>query len=281
MNKEILKSVGLVAAGVGCGYAIGFVVTKKRIEKKLEQAHNDALVAEVEQLARQFEQDLDLAKKIQKVGEYATPEDAAEALLNKPEVLTDEEAELFNEQNTEAIVSNGYAAPEDVQPVRTVSIWDIPVSELDGTAEEAETEVEANWPGNPHSEEDDEPGEFNTLDGIEIVRSPEKPYVISVEEYMTDDDEYEKVDLAYYDGDGQVTDERDTLVGDIDNLIGLENLSRFGLLSQDPTVVYVRNEKRKVDMEIHLDANSYAEVFFPKQVREERSARNRNRRDDD
>lgn len=83
------------------------------------------------------------------------------------------------------------------------------------------------------------------------------PYVISLEQY-NEENEFEKIDLYYYDED-------DTLAGDDDvilqkDVIGDGPLGSFGLHSEDPNIVYVRNERLGIDYQVILVNNSYEEM---------------------
>lgn len=80
-----------------------------------------------------------------------------------------------------------------------------------------------------------------------------KPYVITPEEF---DNKlgYEISSLTYY-ADGVLTDINDTVVEDIDDVVGLESLNHFG--EYDDDAVYVRNDRLRTDYEILLDSRKY------------------------
>lgn len=93
-------------------------------------------------------------------------------------------------------------------------------------------------------------------------RTEEAPYVLTKQEYMDGELEYEQITLTYFEGDKTLVDERDDVIepSDADELAGLNNLAKFGLQSEDPNVVYVRNHVREVDIEINRHEGTYAEV---------------------
>lgn len=264
MNKELLKSAAFVGAGLACGYGVGYFITKKRLEKKYQE---EAQV-EIDEVKAHYKAETDKIKKLQKAGEYETVADTAEALANKREVLTEEEVKAYNE----AITENGYA---EAATVNVLNIWQTPISSIDGdeTAEEPDVENEANWPGNPDDEEED--GDDEPADNYEIIRSASKPYIIGVEEYMTDDDDYEKLSLGFYEEDGVLTDDRDKPVSDIENTVGLLNLDHFGLLSGSKSSLYVRNERIHADIEINLESGSYTEIILGKKYQSEPVSRSK------
>lgn len=91
---------------------------------------------------------------------------------------------------------------------------------------------------------------------ITAVAEEDGPYVISPEEFGSRDD-YETVSLTYY-SDGVVADDMDYRVDDLDSIVGIESLTRFGEYEDDS--VFVRNDELKTDYEILLDTRRYADV---------------------
>lgn len=83
-----------------------------------------------------------------------------------------------------------------------------------------------------------------------------KPYVVTPEEFG-ELDEYETISLTYY-SDGILTDERDEPIDNIDELVGVESLDRFGEYEDDS--VFVRNDRLKCDFEILADNREYTEI---------------------
>lgn len=84
-----------------------------------------------------------------------------------------------------------------------------------------------------------------------------RPYIISPEEYG-DDEEYETLSFTYY-SDGVLTDENDEVITHPESLVGSDYESHFGEYEDDS--VFVRNEDRKVDVEILMDYRTYQEVL--------------------
>jgi hypothetical protein len=78
--------------------------------------------------------------------------------------------------------------------------------------------------------------------------------------------------------------QKDEVIDEQDELIGLANLSRFGHGSGDPNIVYVRNEEKKLDIEIvHSDRKYAVEVhgFADDEIRHSSMKRRSPRRSDD
>lgn len=89
-------------------------------------------------------------------------------------------------------------------------------------------------------------------------RSDEAPYVISKNEFAHDKPQYAKVDLEYYREDEVLIDGGLDPFTDIGDLVGADNLKRFGHGSGDRRMVYIRNEELETDFEIHMMMGSYA-----------------------
>lgn len=92
--------------------------------------------------------------------------------------------------------------------------------------------------------------------------NPDRPYVISVEEFMDDEPVYDKMTLTYYEADDILSDDNGKVVRSIDRVIGDQALINFGNRSDDNHVVYVRNEPLKTDYEVALEERAYTEVVL-------------------
>jgi hypothetical protein len=86
-------------------------------------------------------------------------------------------------------------------------------------------------------------------------------YIISIEEFSNERPEYDKISISYYETDDTLADETDEIVPDVETLIG-EALLCFGDQSDDPDVVYVRNECISIDYEIIRLHKSYQETVL-------------------
>lgn len=83
-----------------------------------------------------------------------------------------------------------------------------------------------------------------------------KPYVIPPEEYG-ENEQYEQISLTYY-ADGVLTDDKNEIIDDVDNIVGIDSLSHFGEYEDDS--VFVRNDRLKAEYEILLVEREYYEV---------------------
>lgn len=96
----------------------------------------------------------------------------------------------------------------------------------------------------------------NIQKGGEASMSGGDPYTIMPEEVGTMDG-YDLIDLTYY-ADGVLEDENYEIVVDVAETVGVESLNSFG--EYDDDVVFVRNDKRKIDYEIVRDPRNYSDV---------------------
>lgn len=92
------------------------------------------------------------------------------------------------------------------------------------------------------------------------VRTADAPYVIRFEEFLETKPGYTAEQLTYYEADGVLCKDDDELVDDVNGLVGDVNLTKFGLGSQDANVVYIRNEKWNCDFEVTRHKGSYDQV---------------------
>jgi hypothetical protein len=91
-------------------------------------------------------------------------------------------------------------------------------------------------------------------------RSQNTPYIIHFDEFTENEPEHDQVSYIYYEGDGALSDTRDTTVDNIDMIVGLKNLRRWGHGSHDPNIVHIRNERLHMDMEVLRDPGSFADT---------------------
>lgn len=97
----------------------------------------------------------------------------------------------------------------------------------------------------------------------EMRRTEEAPYIIAKEEYFEEEDQgglgHECVTLTYYEGDGVLTEEDETVVEDVDDTVGLDCLTLFGHRSGDKNILYVRNHYLEKDFQILKRQTKYSE----------------------
>lgn len=85
----------------------------------------------------------------------------------------------------------------------------------------------------------------------------EGPYVIHIDERH--ERNYTESTLTYYAGDDVLCDEKDKIIEDVDMVVGVENLDRFGHGSNDINIVYIRNDDLAIEVEVIKSERTYAE----------------------
>ena len=94
-------------------------------------------------------------------------------------------------------------------------------------------------------------------DEVDVI---DTPYTITPEEFGEFED-YEKISLTFY-ADQILADDIDELVEDIDDVIGINSLTRFGEYEDD--ALFVRNDRLKADYEVLMDKRNYSDVIRKK-----------------
>lgn len=257
-NTKALVAVG-ATAGVAL-FSAGSVAGYFYAKRKIVAAFDEMLQEEVQKTREYYK---GRYKRLNKVEEFATPEEAAqhlglenaaaEALASyRPSegvVISDatilETEAVLEEQKTDrgknVVHYNGVA----VDPV---------TGDIQGPAPVADNEpIRRNVFSEPPTTDVD----FAYADEIK-GRTKSRPYIISQEEWEDNDPSHEQVEMTYYEGDKTISDPNDKPVALVDETIGWDNL-RFGHRSNDNDVVYVRHETYTLDMMIVRDERKYGE----------------------
>jgi hypothetical protein len=124
------------------------------------------------------------------------------------------------------------------------------------TAEDIKNAIESNVFDQTYSdvpEWDQEAEEENRHSGA--------PFIISKAEFFEGELGFTQMNLTYYEGDDVLVDEEDQHIPDVDEIVGQDNLLKFGYGSGDPRVLYVRHEPKQIDFEVTLDSGSYASAM--------------------
>lgn len=87
------------------------------------------------------------------------------------------------------------------------------------------------------------------------------PYVINTEEFSEEMSHFDKLTIYYYEDDDTLTDDNEEILSDVNSIVG-DALENFGNGSDDPEVVYVRNERMAIDYEVIRLSKSYKETVL-------------------
>lgn len=225
MNSRVWIGASAVL-GLTVGAVSGYLVARKLLEMKYEKLA-EREIAE----AKEFYQVL------YKKDGFETPEEAAKT-LGLEEVIDDgsDTAKKLIEDRKRIV-----KAAESLRTYRGI---------MDGGEDDGKKNV------NIFTTSDQElPSEDDLRD-----RTEEAPYVITKDEFLTNETQYTQVCLTYYEGDEVLADDQDQIVPDLDSLVGENNVPvRFGYRSKDPNIVYVRNDSLDIEFEILRSTGKYSE----------------------
>lgn len=108
--------------------------------------------------------------------------------------------------------------------------------------------------------------EGERLSAAEKVPPRYHPYLISRAEFEEDNLHYAKESAVYYTEDHRLVSELDTELLNIEQTIGGDNLKSFGnelsMRTDEPTTIFVRNERYDTDYEIHKFEGSFDEMVL-------------------
>lgn len=211
----------VIAAAALAGAAVGAVSTYFLTRKSIEKKYADSFDAEVEKARTYY-------KKLYKQDEFATPEKAAENLHTSAKAVD----MALPADTLQEIVSKLEYGSAAVTTVRKP------------------TKSEATRRGSKVT---------NTYEAEYVPR--ENPYIVTDEEFMNDDTTRAKISLEYFAVDDVLLDEDEQIIDNVEELVGADNLGRFGFRSNDVNVVYIRNDRLEMDFEVTRREGSYKEMM--------------------
>lgn len=247
MQQSQIITVAGAAFTTTVGALAGYYYAKKKLTAEFE-AISEKEIAEAKAFYAVIRKD-----------DMPTPEAAVEKLIpenERPDVIKPgTRLAPKSEAAAKAMIdyTQGYK-PEAKVKVEVEETTTVKVEEVPETVMEKNPEVNSIWvdgqPLNP-DEWDPEVERDNRRNGV--------PYVVSQIEYDTNEDDNEQVILTWYEEDQTLVDEDENPIDDVEAVVGLDNLKRFGHGSGDSKVVYIRNEMRGMDYEVLHSSASYAE----------------------
>lgn len=89
-------------------------------------------------------------------------------------------------------------------------------------------------------------------------QGPKDPYVIGEDTFMANEDGFEQETVTYYENGKQYVDTHDKIIDKAEQIFG-PNPPNFGDRSNDPNLVYIRNENLRMDYEVVRSERSYEE----------------------
>ena len=92
-------------------------------------------------------------------------------------------------------------------------------------------------------------------------RSDDRPYILHQDEFRNSDTGFKQVVYTWYDRDNVLTDEDEDPIANPDDIVGMENLTKFGHGADDVRALFVRNVTMRTEFEIcFVDASFEEEV---------------------
>lgn len=221
--KRILIIGGVVTLSLSVGSVAGYLFAKRQLETEY-----------AERTEREIAEAKEFYRRAHKQDGFETPAAAVESLL------LNEAADAMETYTTD---DDADMPPEDY------------VAETETAVHEVKTIQRSDYVGEVVTK-----NVFNNI-GIEKLgvenRTSDKPYVISLGEYMDNEWRHEQTNFTWYEGDFVLADSVDENVEDVDGTVGRFNLKCFGIGSEDPNNVLIRNEKLKMDFEVLRSTGKY------------------------
>lgn len=219
LKSVLINSTSASVTSFCVGACLSYLVTNKVVKKKYEEL---------------ADREIDEARRFYKKGDYSDPVKALDKLekenkKRKESVKLVKDLGYTNEFTPAPHVHAPEAKEEDLgEPeVRNVFVNNVPIDDNFDYEEELKN------------------------------RDESYPYVISEEEFLQGEPDYSQNKMTWFEEDGQLVDDEDTMIPESDPIVGDSNLLRFGHGSKDNNVVYIRNERLEIDIEVVRDMGSY------------------------
>jgi hypothetical protein len=229
--STLLKVVG-TAALAGAGGCVGYLVAIKELEDRYLSIFEQTLDEEIEKTRRYY------ATFYKDAGPQAfseLDEDEIEGgdspVIDKQHIVIDKEA-LTSPEGRQAVMEAIRAEIEEQED-------EAPVQE-----NAFDADAEHQWAA------------------LLAQRGQDEPYVVSKEEYLRNDAQYETFNLTFFEKDGVLIDEDDDAIPDSNTVVGDANLQRFGMMSGNNNVVYVQNDTTEALFQITRSFQSSSEALF-------------------
>lgn len=244
-----MRKIHILAAGAFAALAAGagFVAGYKTAQQRLAGQYDEMMEKEIDRTREYYER---------KAPQFPTPQDALRTLHGDEAVEEIERARQIAVDTPE-----GHVPTEVLERIVTGLRYDKikPAQRVVAKATpEKIVEVEIRQRniftyGGPLIDPEEDP-EFD-----EMVNAREylTIYIVTKEEHLENANEWRQIALTYFAGDDVLLDEKEEVVENPVDLIGVDNL-QFGRWSDQPNVVYVRNETHCIEFEIILSEGKYS-----------------------
>jgi len=248
----MMKAIALVVSGMLAGGGTAALVLKRHYEGVAEEEIATARAEYKKENTNLKEQNIALMDEIMK--------------LNPTAVYNGEQPGL-DKKIRDAYKATKADKPLSEDDILNLSAQDL-IKDLDYSSSAFREDRVDNVPNPPMHDDEDRPHGFKMYDRTtdnfnpaDEERSFDVPYVVSLAEFTNDEEDFDKITITYFETDDTLIDERDETLG-IENSVGQANLLRFGVGSESPDVVYIRNETLKIDFEVCRNLGSYTQTVL-------------------
>lgn len=266
-----------LALGLGAGFGCGYYVAKKRLELKYDKiAQTEIDEAREYYVAARKAVEQKLKEPINEVVEYlgyVKPEENGQVDDEEAESEAGQEGEAEDAEEGVEISEEGTGPGGEAAGANPRIDYTAP-----GRDEQAGQSSQGRDAGDSGSEDeaddsddgDNSAGDVNVFEGVQshyvwdyavetkARGDKSQPYVIHVDELGEFD--HDHVTYQWYYDDRILTDEDDTVIENIHELVGSPNLLRFGHGTGNNNVVIIRNDRLNLEMEILRVDGRYADT---------------------
>lgn len=242
MDRKQLAGLAGVGVGTGlAGFALGVLFERRRmktVEVEIE-ADTEGFEEAVEETVITLD---DIRAKRERAAQKEHPSAQPPKVLEDIQEASQPPAEGFkiDKEEYEQIVTNPRRDPSEI-------VAGIPLD-----AEDPEPQVTNVFDGVDSSIPDwDWDAELKHREDI----SHDTPYILHRDEFFDEETHYGQTTLTYYAKDKKLTDEKDSPLYNMGDIVG--DCLRFGHGSGDPHVVYIRNNKLHAEYEVVMHEGAY------------------------
>lgn len=219
-NFLLRATIGAGVVGCLVGVAGGYLIARKRLEAKYAELSRQEIAEARDHYAKR-----------NKAEPYDTPAGALEAVSERGRIAADAVLDYQgngkDEEKSEAVV-----VVEQETTIERHNIFTDQASSPEWDSDQEQSKRDAH---------------------------PDEPYILTQEEYMENEPDYQQSTLTYFAEDDVLCDEKDQPIPDVDGVVGEDNLSRFGHGSRDNRVLYIRNDRIQLAFEVIKNDGSYAQ----------------------
>lgn len=255
-----LASVGVVAFAGGTG--IGYIWGKKKGSPSVPEQLTFERQIWLEEKRKEREAWLAEANA-RADAELGEVEETVEVIKEVGEEFVEEIVVETTTEDSDETGENPEETPEDIKSAielaleekeQALNVIELRPEDEDEESDEVDAAIDEARASHPTANVfDNKSKEWDYTEELK-GRSPESPYILHQDEFYSDERGYAQQTLTYYAGDQILVDEHDKPIYNYGSIVGELN---FGHGSNDPNVVYVRNEKQEAEYEILLDSSSF------------------------